>query len=116
LLISLKKKIPPDELKATLEFQMFYKNLKENSATYKQITACLDILRQDLAVGEKIERAKFPEVYLRRYGITNLYRLAVGRGSRLLYTVIAQGSKKVVCVLEYFPSHKDYDKRFGYSS
>jgi hypothetical protein len=53
LLISLKKKIPTDELKATLEFQMFYKNLKENSATYKQITACLDILRQDLAVGEK---------------------------------------------------------------
>jgi hypothetical protein len=115
-MISLKKKIPPDDLKSTLEFQMFYKNLKENSATYKQITACLDILRQDLAVGEKIERAKFPEVYLRDYGITNLYRLAVGKGSHLLYTVIAQGSMKVVCVLEYFPSHKEYDNRFGYSS
>lgn len=95
-LVSLKKRISPDELKATREFQMFYKSLKENSVTYKQITSCLDALRQNIAAGEKIERAKFPELYLRRYGITNLYSVAVDKSSRLLYTVIAQDSKKVI--------------------
>jgi hypothetical protein len=112
----LKKRKPPDEIRGTQEFKQFFTSLRKTSETFRRINSCLDILREDIAAGEKIEQTKFPEIYVRKYGITNLYRLTVDRGSRLVYTVIAEGPKKVVCVLEYFSTHKNYDKRFGYSS
>jgi hypothetical protein len=110
----LKGREPPDELRATPEFQSYYSNLNRNSVTFKQIEECLDSLRENLRAGEKIDSTKFPNFYKRKYGITNLYRMALGRQSRLLYTIIAQGPKRIVCILEYFPNHKSYDERMGY--
>jgi mRNA-degrading endonuclease RelE of RelBE toxin-antitoxin system len=55
---------------------------------------------------------KNPPHYLKKYGITNLYRVAIGN-SRLTYTIIADKDKKVLCILEYFPAHRE---RFGYDT
>ena len=55
------------------------------------------------------------EEVLQEYGIHNPFKMDVGRECRLTCTIIAEGEKKIVCVIEFFSSHKSYDRRFGYS-
>jgi hypothetical protein len=103
----------PDEVRTSPEFNAYYNGLKKNSEVYKRIKACIDIIRENWQVGDKVGKEKFPKSYVDNYEITNLYRLEIG-DCRLAYTIIADGCKKVACILEYFESHKEYSERFGY--
>ena len=103
----------PDEVRGTREFAEFYSGLDRESCLYKIIRRGLEVLRENLEAGEKVEKRKWPRIYLRRYGITNLFRLDLDRNHRLTYTIIADGSRKIVCVLEVM-DHKTYNRRFGY--
>jgi hypothetical protein len=48
--------------------------------------------------------------------VNNLYRLRVSDQARLTYTVIAHGENElVVRILEFFRTHSEYDRRFGYT-
>lgn len=107
------KRKPPDELKSTPEFSEFYANLDREGETFKRIENCLDILRRDMCAGDQVQKDRFPKYYVKKYGIRNLYRKEIGN-CRLSYTIISEDSKKILCVLEYFPSHKEYNRRFGY--
>jgi hypothetical protein len=107
------KKKAPDEVRASKEFNAYYCGLNRNSETYKRITACIDSIKKNWQVGDKVGREKFPNYYLEKYGINNLYRLEVG-DCRLAYTIIADGCKLAAVILEYFESHKGYSERFGY--
>lgn len=110
-----RKRTPPDDLRGTPEFSEFYTHLDTESDTYKRIKGCLDLLRQDICAGEQVQKDRFPKYYVKKYQITNLYRKEIG-DCRLTYTVIAENSEIITVVLEYFPSHKEYDRRFGYRS
>jgi len=107
------RKKPPDDVRGTPEFAEFYQGLDRKSYLYRIIKRGLDVLRENMEVGEKVEKRKWPRMYVRRYGIRNLFRLDLDRNYRLTYTIIADGSKKVVCVLEVM-DHKTYNRRFGY--
>lgn len=111
----MKKRKPPDELRGTPEFKAFYSSLDEDSESRKIIEACLDALREDMLAGEKIERKKWPKKYVQKYGIYNLFKMDAGKECRLTYTIIAEGKKKIVCVIEFFSNHKSYNRRFGYT-
>ena len=111
----MRKRKPPDELRGAQEFAAFYSSLSEDSELHNMIKASLDALREDMFAGEKIEKKKWPKKYVQEYGIHNLFKMDVGRECRLTYTIIAEGEKKIVCVIEFFSSHKSYDRRFGYS-
>ena len=110
----MRKHSPPDGLNGTPEFSEFYTHLDKDSETYKRITNCLDALRQDMCTGNQVSQDRFPKYYVKKYKIRNLYRKEIGN-CRLSYTIIAENAKKIVCVLEYFPTHKEYNKRFGYN-
>ena len=110
----LRKCQPPDELRGTPEFKAFYSGLSKNCALYKKIGNALEVLRRDMLVGDRIEKKKWPRIYTQRYGIYNLFRLEVDKKCRLTYTIIAEGKKKIVCVIEFFSNHKGYNRRFGY--
>ena len=103
----------PDEVRGTREFAEFYSGLDGESYLYKIIKNGLDVLRENIEAGEKVEKRKWPRIYVGRYGIRNLFRLDLDRNYRLTYTIIADGLKKVVCVLEVM-DHKTYNRRFGY--
>ncbi len=109
------KKKAPDEVRASTEFNIYYQGLKKISEEYKRITTCIDSVKENWQVGDKVGRGKFPKYYVDKYNITNLYRLEIG-DCRLSYTIIADGCKLIVCILEYFESHKEYSERFGYGS
>ena len=107
------RKKAPEDLRGTPEFAEFYSGLDGASYLYKLIRNGLDVLRENMEAGEKVEKRKWPRIYVRRYGITNLFRLDLDRNYRLTYTIIADGLKKVICVLEVM-DHKTYNRRFGY--
>jgi len=73
----------------------------------------LDVLRENMFAGERIEKKKFPKYYVLKYGINNLYKYNLDGGNRLIYTLVADESGVAVVVLEVL-SHKEYERRFGY--
>ncbi len=109
------KKKAPDEVRASKEFNAYYTGLNRTGETYKRITACIESIKENWQVGDKVGRNKFPDYYVEKYGINNLYRLQVG-DCRLAYTIVADGCRLVAVVLEYFESHKVYSERFGYGT
>jgi len=113
--MNLRKRKPPDELRGTPEFVAFYSSLSEDCELHERIENILDILRGDLLAGDKIEKKKWPKIYVKKYGIRNLFRLDADKESRLTYTIIAEGKKKIACVIEFFSNHKKYNRRFGYA-
>lgn len=74
----------------------------------------LEALKRDLTRGVKIPRSLWPKLYVRKYGITNLWKYDVGLRYRTVYTIVAEGTKKVGIVIE-FMDHEAYNERFGYS-
>jgi hypothetical protein len=111
----LRKPKPPDDLRGSPEFAAFFQGLDSDCELYRRIRAALDAIKADMLVGDKVERKKFPKIYVRKYGIRNLFRMETGKGSRLSYTILSENKKKAVVVLEFFSSHKEYERRFGYS-
>ncbi len=79
----------------------------------RMIDDALDLLKQDLLAGVKIPRALWPDAYVKKYDLTNLYKLNLGANCRLTYTVLAEGDKKIVLVIEVM-DHRAYNRRFGY--
>jgi hypothetical protein len=111
----LRKRKPPDELRGSHEFTAFLSSLDKDCELYQRIRAALEAIKANMLVGDKVEKKKFPKIYVRKYGIRNLFRMETGNGTRLSYTILAENKKKVVVVLEFFSNHKEYDRRFGYS-
>ncbi|MFZ7137880.1 MAG: hypothetical protein ACOWW1_05630 [archaeon] len=111
----MRKRVPPDGLRGTPEFGVFFSGLDDDCELYKRIRAALEAIKADMFVGDKIEKKKWAKVYVTKYGIRNLFRMETGKESRLIYTIIAETDKKIVVVLEFFSSHKEYERRFGYS-
>ena len=107
--------MPPDELRGSPELAAFLISLDNNCELYRRIRTALDTIKSDMFVGDKIEKKKFPKIYVTKFGIHNLFRMETGKGTRLCYTILAENKKKVVVVLEFFSTHKEYERRFSYS-
>ena len=54
-----------------------------------------------------------PRRYVRRYGITNLYRYDPANAWRLLYSLGKEGVEIIAVILEWC-SHKEYERIFQY--
>jgi len=79
----------------------------------KIINNGLDVLKENMFAGERIEKKKFPRYYVQKFGINNLYKLNLNSRNRLTYTLVAEESGVAVVVLEIL-NHKKYEERFGY--
>jgi hypothetical protein len=47
-------------------------------------------------------------------GFNNLFRIDVGKGQRMTYTIRIEGVNLDVDIIEFFSIHKEYEKRFHY--
>ncbi len=79
------------------------------------LDSALDNLKSNLTVGAKIQKPLWPDYYTTRFGVNNLWKLDLSREARLVYTVLNERGHWVVVVLEAFLTHKEYEKRFGYT-
>lgn len=81
--------------------------------TKKKIERMFDTLKERPDSGDHVPRHLWPGV--KSYeGINNLFRYEIDRSMRATYTIRRDGMKIVVRVIEIFPDHKSYEKRFHY--
>jgi len=103
----------PSCVKAVRDVVDFISSLEEGFCFRWIVDNGLDVLKENMFAGQRIEKSKFPKFYVQRYGINNLYKYDLDRANRLVYTLVADESGIAVVILEIL-SHKEYEKRFSY--
>lgn len=91
-----------------------YSSLSEKDDFKKAIDRGLEALKENMFAGEMMRKSQIPKYYVREFGINNLYRLKLNGKRRCCYTIVADQEGFKVIVLEVFPDHKSYNRRFGY--
>jgi len=75
---------PPDEVRGTPEFVAFFRSLRRGSYLHKATKEAIDVLCENMLAGEKVEKKKWPQVYVEKYGIRNLFLMDLGRRFRVV--------------------------------
>jgi len=73
----------------------------------------IERLKENVFCGERIKKERIPKVYIKKYGISNLFWYQLPGAWRLVYSVEANNEEILAVIIEYF-DHKDYERRFGY--
>ena len=105
---------PPAFINATPEIKAFIEGLSPEDYLSKIINEAKRKLRENMFVGEPVEKKKFPKCYIQKHSINNLHHLDLDRKRRLTYTLITNDQGVGVVILEIFQTHKEYDRRMGY--
>lgn len=85
----------------------------EDKQLYRFIERAVADLKMDPMCGIKIPKKLWPNKYIQKYNITNLWKYDLPNGWRLVYTIKTDEVMILNLILEWF-NHKDYEKRFGY--
>jgi len=88
---------------------------KTNEREYKLIKKGIDLLKQNYKRGEHVSKRnqKAYSYYIKKYGITNLWKLNVSKDWRIIYTIQGNQIEIISIILESL-SHKEYERKFGY--
>lgn len=106
---------PAVMVSGTKEFVKFYNSLSDSNALRKRLDQVMDNLKKKPTMGDKIQARLFPVKYVKKYGIRNLFRYAVGSNYRVLYTLVDRNGV-LYCVILDVLDHKKYDELFGYKT
>lgn len=106
---------PADEVSITPEL-----NAKlgpdRNSIQWKMILSLKAKLLENRLVGIPYEKRRIPRFYKDRDDVNNLYRSHFPEGYRALYFLQKDPDTEKMCaVILDLMTHKEYEKRFGYS-
>ena len=99
-----------------------YEFLNEEAPNSKQERSILNAVNQKIEFiklnphyGNPIPKKLIPEEYIKKYGITNLFRVELPSFWRMLYTLTEGGTKvEVVSFVLDILDHPAYNKKFGY--
>jgi Txe/YoeB family toxin of Txe-Axe toxin-antitoxin module len=91
----------------------FEKLKEEDPKLYKFIARAIEDLKRDPFVGISVPKKLIPKIYIKKYGVNNLWKYNLPEAWRLLYFVVGDQVKIVSIILEWLP-HKEYERRFGY--
>lgn len=94
-------------------FELLEDGKFEDKQLYDYIDRAMDDLKRDPSCGTKIPKRLWPKIYVRKYGITNLWKYDLPNGWRVIYTIEVDKIKVVNIILEWF-DHKEYNRRFNY--
>lgn len=100
----------------TEELEKEYLELLENNRLKKKINFVIDRLKEKPHFGQPIAKRLIPIQY-KQQGIRNAYwvELSKGKGWRLIYSLTSENKNEIIAIiLEWFDSHKKYEKRFNY--
>ncbi len=104
----------PHELRREREFDLMYNALSEEDPFKKAIDKGMNTLKGNMLGGIHIRKKQIPPYYRIKFGVYNLYVLPLDKERRLSYTLASCQTGVDVVILEAFPDHKSYAKRFGY--
>lgn len=94
-----------------------YEGLKagrfEERELAENIGKAIEALKRNRLRSIKLPRQLWPDEYVRKYGITVLYKHNLPHGWRLLYTKVGDKVEILSILLEWL-DHTEYNRRFGY--
>lgn len=73
-------------------------------------------LEADPTVGDQVQRRRIPRHLQRRYDLTNLWRLPLLDGWRVLYTIATSPERGKATIVLWIGDHGKYDRLLGYST
>ena len=79
----------------------------------KKVEGMLDTLKERVDAGDHIPRSLWPKNPAYQ-DIRNLFRYEIDHSMRAAYTIRRDGDRYTVRVIEIFPDHKSYERRFSY--
>jgi len=97
------------------ELERAFNSLTEGSPLKKAIRKAISDLKENAFCGERIKKELIPKEYISNHEIDNLWWYSLSGAWRLVYSLSSEQNIGIVAVIiEYFDSHKDYERRFGY--
>jgi len=91
------------------------KHTKKNSVLFGEVCQLKQELLQNRIKGEKVPKDRWPQDYVQKWGLTNLFKCDLRQGYRATYTLQFEGGGTAVILLELL-SHDQYEQRFGYKT
>ena len=101
------------EKKIENEFEILKEGKFEDKQLYDFIERAIKDLKTNPTCGTKIFKKLWPREYIRKFGITNLWKYDMPNAWRMIYTIQTNEVMILNVILEWF-SHKEYEKRFKY--
>ena len=96
--------------------EAFY-NLQNGDSSEKElfrfINQAMDNIEKNAFCGIQIPKNQIPKEYIKKYGVTNIWKYDLPNAWRLIYSI--RGGKAIIVsvVLEWM-TQKEYERRFGY--
>ena len=92
-----------------------FDRLSESDPLKKRIRRAIEgIMQNPLSYGQPIGKNKIPKIYFNE-GFTNAYWVDLSKSWRLIYTLTSINEIEILAIiLEWFTSHKEYERRFNY--
>ncbi|MFH1637807.1 MAG: hypothetical protein ABIB71_05265 [Candidatus Woesearchaeota archaeon] len=94
-------------------YKKLSKGKSEDRMIYEWISNALSKIEENAFSGIQIKKSLIPKIYIKKYGIKNLWKYNLPQGWRLLYSLTDEGIVLISIILEWLP-HKEYEKRFSY--
>lgn len=101
------------EKKIEEEFGVLKDGKFQDKQLYEFIGRAINDMKNDPACGIKIPKKLWPQIYIEKYDITNLWKYDLPNGWRLIYTIKENEVMILNVILEWF-DHKGYERRFRY--
>ena len=80
----------------------------------KQLTNARNDLLENAFCGRAVRKRMIPKVFLKQFGIENLWIYDLPSGWRLLYTITSRNKIEIITVVLDWMSHKAYERLFGF--
>lgn len=91
------------------------KNSKIERSILKSIIQKSELIKKNFQYGEPVSKKLIPKEYIKKYGITNLFRVELPNFWRMLYSVEEGETQiEIIAFVLDIINHKDYDKKFDY--
>ncbi|MBS3094897.1 hypothetical protein J4474_04480 [Candidatus Pacearchaeota archaeon] len=101
------------EKKIENEFEILKEGKFEDKQLYEFIERAIKDLKSNTTCGTKIPKKLWPKEYIKKFGITNLWKYNMPNAWRLIYTIQTNEVMILNVILEWF-THKEYERRFKY--
>lgn len=93
-------------------FASFFQTLRDKRLK-NRLDDVLNVLKEHPDAGNLVERSLWPDEY-KKLELDNLFRMEVGKSQRIAYALRIEGNNLDVDIIEFFRTHKEYERRFHY--
>jgi len=91
-----------------------FNSLDDEDEIKKCIKRAIEDLKLNAFCGIPIPKRLIPREYLQKYNVKNLWKYDLPNAWRLIYNIKGDKVKVLSIILEWFASHKNYERRFKY--